>query len=184
MTLTRRSLVAGGVAGIAATALRPLAARATDFAPSAMSLARPAVPERDATGLLIRDDAGADWSLSRLAGQIVVLNLWAPWCLPCRREMPSLASLAQQVAGAGVAVVPVSFDWRGASGVRRFYAETGIDNLPVLTGDGQNLLDTLGLEALPTTAILDKAGRHIQTVAGEARWDDDNTIGWLLSLAA
>jgi hypothetical protein len=97
--------------------------------------------------------------------------------------MPSLARLAAAVDPARVTVWPLAFDWRGPSAVRRFYAEVGISGLPVLLGDGATLKATLAIEALPTTAILDRNGRMIFEVAGEARWDDAATRDWLSGLS-
>lgn len=170
-------------ASLMAVPLWPGAAHASDAAPTAVSLAQPATPPRSALELAMKDADGATVSLAAFAGQIVVLNLWAPWCLPCRREMPSLSRLSKRLEGQAVAVLPLCFDWRGAIGARRFFTETEIENLPVLIGDGENLASTLGLERLPTTAILDRSGQHVLTVAGEAQWDDDATYDWLTSLA-
>ena len=169
--------------GLGTAMLVPGLARAdTHFAPSAATLARTAAPSRDATPLQMVDADGTPRSLSDYAGQIVVLNLWGPWCVPCRREMPSLARLATALDGKGVTVLPLAFDWRGASGVRRFYRETEIAHLPILIGDGDNLNATLGIENLPTTVILDRAGQTLALIEGEAHWDDEPTQEWLLSL--
>lgn len=179
MTRPTRRAVLGGM-GAFAVLPRPLLAE--NFAPSAVSLARPVPGLPDATPLQIEDGTGAPVSLADYAGRIVVLNLWGPWCVPCRREMPSLARLAEVLEGHAVDVMPLAFDWRGASGVRRFYTETGIDNLPVLIGEGENLKAVLDLENLPSTAILDTEGRMRFVVAGEARWDDDKTVDWLRAM--
>lgn len=179
MSLSRRLLLAGGVASLAARGVR---ASGGDFAPSAASLARPAAPMRSAAGLAITDAQGANVALADYAGKLLVVNLWAPWCLPCRREMPSLARLSERLSGQDALVLPLAFSWQGAVGVRRFYQETGIANLPVLIGDGDNLKATLGIEILPTTVVLDGDATHIATVTGEARWDDAATLDWLAGL--
>lgn len=179
MRLSRRSFGLGAMAGLA---LGPGLARGDPFAPSAASLARPVSPGQSAAALLIEDADGARVPLSRFAGETLVVNLWAPWCVPCRREMPSLARLAAHLVGTHARVLPLAFDWRGPIGVRRFYKEIGVDNLPVLIGDGENLMETLAIELLPTTIVLDGAANHIATVAGEARWDDDATRAWVLGL--
>lgn len=175
--MQRRAFLSG-LAGLPAAG-----ALAGPYAPPAATLARPAVPQRDALGLQVTNETGDPVRLAEYAGRIVILNLWGPWCLPCRREMPSLSRLSSQVDPARIAVLPLAFDWRGPVWVRRFFGETGINNLPVLMGDGENLKAVLGLEDLPTTAVLNPAGRHIYTVAGEARWDDAATLAWLDDLS-
>ena len=67
--------------------------------------------------------------------------------------------------------------------MRRFYREIGVESLPVLLGDGDNLKATLGIEILPTTVLLDGDATHIATVSGEATWDDDATVAWITGLA-
>lgn len=179
-TISRRGLLSGVAASLA---LPPQLVLAETSAPSAASLARPVSPGVSAAGLLIEDAEGSIVPLSAFAGQVLVVNLWGPWCLPCRREMPSLARLAMRLEGKGASVLPLAFDWRGAIGVRRFYKEIGVDNLPVLIGEGENLQATLGVELLPTTVLLDGRANHVATVAGEATWDDDETVAWVLGLS-
>lgn len=172
----------GFLLGAAALAL-PIRVRAeAAFAPSAATLARPAAPIRNANGLQMRDGGGSPRQIAEFVGKIVVLSLWGPWCLPCRREMPSLARLADRLDPGRAVVLPLAFDWRGAAGVRRFYRETAITNLPVLVGDGDNLKAVLGIENLPTTVLLNATGQMIARVEGEAHWDDDATLDWISGL--
>lgn len=179
MTLSRRLVLTGGLASLAGGS-----AFAADehFAPSAAALARPAAPVQSATGLTMEDADGNPVALSDYAARLYVVNLWAPWCMPCRREMPSLARLSDRLAGSGAYVLPLAFSWQGAIGVRRFYREIGIANLPILIGDGENLKATLGIEILPTTVVLDGAVNHIATVSGEATWDDAATLAWITGM--
>ena len=176
---TRRVVLAGGLSALAGPAL---AAGETE-APAAVTRRRPAIPRRDVSGLYLEDETGAPVPLARFAGELLVVNLWATWCLPCRREMPSLSRLAQSLAGAGVRILPLAFDPLGPAAVRRFYREIGVTTLPVLIGDAVNLKATLGIERLPTTLVLDGEAHHIATVAGEATWDDAATQAWLRGLA-
>lgn len=173
--LDRRSLILGALAA-------PVLARADTRDASAVSLLRPAVPQRAAEGLMVKEINGTRRTLADWAGRPLILNLWAPWCLPCRREMPSLAALAAALKGHRARVLPLAFDWRGAAGVQRFFAEIGVSGLPVLLGEGENLMAVLGIENLPTTVIVSPEGRVVQVVAGEARWDDAATIHWARNL--
>ena len=178
--LSRRGVLVGGAAALVG---RACAAGVTDVPPPAVTQRRPAIPRRDASGLHLADDTGAPVPLARFAGEVLVVNLWATWCLPCRREMPSLDRLAAALEGAPVRVLPLAFDPGGAATVQRFYRDNGITTLPVLIGDAQNLKATLGIARLPTTLVLDGAAHHIATVGGEAVWDDPETEAWLRGLA-
>ena len=175
MILDRRSVLAG-----LALAARPL--RGADTAPPAVDMAVAVTPPVSADGLLITDGDKAPVPVDRWRGRWVVLNLWAPWCLPCRREMPSIERLSRQLDPAHVALVPLAFEWRGPIWVQKFYRENGITDLPVFLGDGENMQAVLGLSDLPTTAILDPEGRHVMTVSGEASWDDPATLAWVQGL--
>ena len=177
--VSRRTVLAGGICALAGPAL---ASGETDAAPSAVSQVRPAIPRRDVSSLYLRDESGSPVRLEGFAGEILVINLWAPWCLPCRREMPSLARLAEALSGAPVHVLPLAFDPLGPAAVRRIYREIAITTQPVLIGDAENLKATLGIERLPTTLVLDGTAHHIATVAGEAMWDDPATEAWLRGL--
>lgn len=177
MTLSRRSLVGSAVASL----LLPRRAHAGIAALSAAVLAISKSKPISVDALDIASSQGKV-SLQDQRGKLVILNLWASWCLPCRREMPSLSRLALQLKGTNCAILPVSFDRKGLEAVSKFYEETGITNLPLLAGDLQNLQQLAGDLPLPSTWIVDAKGLMRWTVTGEAQWDDADTLRWLASL--
>ncbi len=177
MTLTRRHFI-GGVMPMW-LAGRP--ALAADSAISAAVLAITHAQPRSLDALLIKSEEG-ELALTALRGRIVILNMWATWCLPCRREMPSLSRLKVKLQNAPVDILPVAFDRRGLEAVRGFYAETGIANLPALSGDAANLQEVAPNVGLPSTYILDGDGRLRWSVTGEAQWDDEDTLRWITAL--
>lgn len=160
----------------------PAGARAADHWPAAEQ-AIPISPRRAISGLSMRNAQGEEVTLADFKGQCVVLNLWATWCVPCRREMPALSRLARMTEGANIAILPLCFDPNGAEAAAAFYAEFGIGNLPVLTGDAGNLKRALSVAGLPSTLVIDPSGLHAATVIGEAVWDDAATAAWLRRLA-
>lgn len=150
----------------------------------AVAIVRPVMPPQDVSALVMINSDGGRVHLSDYLGRIIVLNLWASWCAPCRLEMPSLSRLAEHVDPDQINVLALAFDKGNPAPVQRFFDRAGITNLPILLGDAQNMEAVLGWGLLPTTIILNKAGQHIYTAKGDAIWDDDATLRWLDYLAA
>lgn len=115
--------------------------------------------------------AGADQRLSDYRGKVVLLNLWATWCPPCLEEMPSLDALASAKAGADFTVVALSLDRQGVAAVESFYDKAGIAALPIAVDKSMQAMASLGLEGLPTTLLIDRQGRELGRLAGDADWD-------------
>jgi thiol-disulfide isomerase/thioredoxin len=117
------------------------------------------------------DDAGQRRGLADWKGKVVLLNLWATWCAPCKLEMPSLSRLQTQLGGADFAVVPVSLDRNGPDAPRKFLSSNNLGNLPLLMDAGGDLTTKLGVIGLPATLILDREGREVARLLGPAEWD-------------
>lgn len=109
-------------------------------------------------------------TLADYAGQGVVLNLWATWCVPCVAEMPALDALARLVAGDGVAVLALSSDRGGAPPVERFYRDKNIQTLPVLLDPRGDAARAVGARGIPTTLLIDRAGKERGRLEGAADW--------------
>lgn len=114
--------------------------------------------------LVLRDLAGVEQKLSALRGRVVVLNFWATYCEPCRKEMPDLAAIQNDYAALGVQVIGASADEAGdRAKVLRFIKETKI-NFPVWTGMTADLMPGFGLApALPGTVVLDREGKIVSS---------------------
>ena len=112
--------------------------------------------------LSLRDLSGVEQSLAALRGRVVVLNFWATWCEPCRREMPDLAAIQNDYAALGVQVVGATADAaEDRAKVLQFIRETKV-NFPVWTGATAALMPRFGLApVLPGTVILDREGRIV-----------------------
>lgn len=104
-------------------------------------------------------------------GKVVLLNIWATWCPPCRAEMPSLDRLAGAMDGDDLAVLPLSTDRAGPERVAEFFKDTQVRNLPVLHDRSGNVARQAGVLGLPITLILDRHGREIARLIGDADWD-------------
>jgi thiol-disulfide isomerase/thioredoxin len=122
------------------------------------------------------DGAGRKVTLADFRKKVVLLNIWATWCPPCRKEMPALDRLQQQLGGPGFQVVALSIDRGGAVAVRGFYEETDVRGLAVYVDESGQAPSRLGVVGLPTTLLIDGAGREIGRLTGAAEWDSLEAI--------
>lgn len=141
---------------------------------NSLEVLAPSLAEREAAGvvgstvdLTLKDPFGTEQSLSALKGRIVVLNFWATYCVPCRKEMPDLAAIQNEYAALGVQVVGASADAaEDRAKVFQFVKETKI-NFPVWTGATTADMMRFGLgAALPGTVIIDRDGRITKVISG------------------
>ena len=117
------------------------------------------------------DGEGQARTLGDFRGKVVLLNVWATWCPPCRQEMPALDALQATLGGPDFAVVALSVDRAGANPVRRFYDQTGVKRLALYLDVSGRALRDLGAVGLPTTLLIDRGGREIGRLIGPTVWD-------------
>ncbi|MEO8716472.1 MAG: TlpA disulfide reductase family protein, partial [Acetobacteraceae bacterium] len=158
MMLTRRGLLAAGTVAAVLDPRKPHAAE--------LGALVPVVPPRPAPEIAFRTADGGSRRIADYAGKPVLVNLWATWCAPCVAELPSLAALARTLAPKGMQILPVSADRGGAKTVEAFYAAHGITGLAVLTDADSALMHGFGAPGLPTTYVIDAAGRIVGMEAG------------------
>ena len=132
---------------------------------------RPVVPD-----LVFKDSSGSEVKLSKWQGRVVLLNLWATWCAPCRKEMPTLNDVQKQLGSKDFEVVALSVDRKGLDASAAFLKETGADALGLYidkTTTSLNMLQALGL---PVTLLIDRRGREIGRLLGPAEWNSKEAI--------
>ena len=121
--------------------------------------------------IAFEDVDGNSVSLADFKGKTVVLNFWATWCAPCRKEMPSLDRLNVEMGGADFAVIAVATGRNPLPKILSFNEENGIETLKVYLDPRSNLARNMGALGLPTTVILNPAGEEIARMQGDAEWD-------------
>ncbi len=120
---------------------------------------------RPAPDFALRDSQGASIQLSALKGKVVVLNFWATWCHPCRREIPWFVEFQRNFTAQGFTVIGVSVDEDGWSAVLPYLTEQKV-NYPIVLGNDDLLRAYGGVASLPTTLIIDRQGRVAATHVG------------------
>jgi thiol-disulfide isomerase/thioredoxin len=191
-------IVAGGVVAVALAAVYGMGAftrnapdaacaAAVDLARRVGPLARgevaafvPAEQPLRLPNVAFRDAAGTERHLSDWGGRTVLLNLWATWCVPCRKEMPALETLEGKLGGPSFEVVAVNIDTRDPAKPRAWLKEAGISRLAYYADPSAKLFQDLKIigraPGMPTTLLVDPAGCEIGTVAGPAEWASDDAV--------
>lgn len=152
---------------------------------------RLAVADREAAPLVLHvrpralpplrfaDGAGAATGLSAFRGRVVLLNVWATWCPPCVKEMPTLDRLQATLGGPDFEVVALSIDEAGAAAVRPFFARLGIAHLRPYVDTFGEASASLVAAGVPLTLLIDREGREIASKLGPAEWDSPQMVHWL-----
>ena len=131
----------------------------------------------------VKED-GTQGSLADFSGRYVLLNFWATWCAPCRKEMPGLSDLQLELGGDAFEVVTIATGRNPATAMTRFFDEIGVTNLPLHTDPKQSLARSLAVFGLPATIIIDPDGREIGRLRGDAEWDSDSAKNIVRALIA
>jgi len=130
--------------------------------------------------LAFKDAQGRDKTLADWRGRTVLLNLWATWCVPCRREMPALDVLEEKLGAANFEVVAIDIDTRNPEKPLAFLKDVSISHLAYYSDQSALVfedLKTAGLAfGMPTTVLVDRSGCEIGNMAGPAAWASDDGV--------
>lgn len=129
---------------------------------------RQAVPE-----LAFKDANDKALTLADWKGRVVLLNLWATWCAPCRHEMPGLDRLQAQLGSEDFEVVALSVDRKGKAPSAKFLEEVSATNLKLYVDETGKAFFEMRARGLPATYLIDREGRLIGRLVGPAEWDSD-----------
>jgi thiol-disulfide isomerase/thioredoxin len=130
--------------------------------------------------LAFRDGSGSERHLAEWRGRTVLLNLWATWCVPCRKEMPALDALQAKLGSPQFEVVSINIDTRDADKPRAWLKEVGITRLGYYGDASAKVFQDLKLVGraigMPTTLLVDPQGCEIGTIAGPAEWASEDAL--------
>jgi thiol-disulfide isomerase/thioredoxin len=131
----------------------------------------PADPPQSLKSLAFNGPDGNPMTIADHAGKTVLLNLWATWCAPCRKEMPSLAALQSEMGSRDFEVVAISVDRKGLAASRQFLNEVGASALKLYADPSAQALGALQAVGLPASILIDRQGREIGRLLGPAEWN-------------
>ena len=130
--------------------------------------------------LAFEDADGKPKKLSDWRGRTVLVNLWATWCVPCRKEMPALESLQTRLGGLNFEVVAVNIDTRDPEKPKNFLKEANLTRLSYFSDQKAKVfqdLKSIGRAlGMPTSVLVDGQGCEIATIAGPAEWASDDAV--------
>jgi thiol-disulfide isomerase/thioredoxin len=135
--------------------------------------------------LAFEDAEGKPKKLSDWRGRTVLVNLWATWCLPCRKEMPALESLQTRLGGPNFEVVAVNIDTRDPEKPKNFLKEANLTRLGYFSDQKAKIFQDLKAIdralGMPTSVLVDGEGCEIATIAGPAEWDSEDAVKLIMA---
>ncbi|MGJ3260607.1 MAG: TlpA family protein disulfide reductase [Rhodospirillales bacterium] len=144
------------------------------------------VPLHDApqpvANISFQDETGKLLQLSDWRGKIVLLNVWAIWCGPCRVEMPTLDRLQEKLGGERFDVLALSIDRGGVGVVREFYDEIGLQHLQIRIDPTMKASRAMKVIGLPTTLLIGPDGKELGRKVGPAEWDAPEAIAFFRTI--
>jgi len=127
-----------------------------------------------APGVVFKNPDGGDFTLTKFKGAPVLVNLWASWCAPCVKELPTLQKLEESHAVDGaLGVIAVSQDMAPQSSVDAFLKEKGVSRFAAFHDEKMALTDALSIQVMPTTILYDTEGREVWRYVGDLDWTGD-----------
>lgn len=175
-----------GIAGLQRNAggdpvCRPAVALAQQLKPllrGEVAALTPATAPLRLPDLTFTDDAGQPKKLSDFRGRTVLVNLWATWCVPCRKEMPALDNLQAKLGSPDFDVVAINIDTRDPAKPKKFLDDEKLTHLAVFTDASAKVFQELKAVGralgMPTSVLVDREGCEIATIAGPAEWDSND----------
>lgn len=151
-------------------------AATSPFGTSRAAALAPHRSPRTVADVRFEDGNGRKRSLADFRGKVVLLNVWATWCAPCRAEMPTLDRLQSRLGSADFEVLALSIDRGGQAAVKSFFDETDVRALAVYVDPTTEAQSRLGIIGVPTTLLIDRDGREVALLTGPAQWDRPEII--------
>ena len=118
-------------------------------------------------------------SINNYSGNSIILNFWATWCAPCRKEMPMLERLKSSEKFKNTEILAINIADESYEKSKKFFNELNIKNLEIFFGTGSEIAKKLSIRGLPTTILIDKEGYEFARIIGYIDFEDKHFLNWL-----
>ena len=132
------------------------------------------------SSLIFEDFSGNKININNYRGKLVIINFWATWSAPCKREMPSLDSLNQNSNFENLKVLAVNMEKPNPIKTKKFFENLKIKNLEIFFDQDLNFVKKFKLKGMPTTILINKNGEEFARILGEVNFEDRKFLKWLL----
>ena len=131
------------------------------------------------SSLIFEDFSGNEINLNHYVGKLVIINFWATWCAPCKKEMPSLDKLYQVNNFKNLQVFAVNMEQPNTSKTKKFFTNLNIKKLEIFFDRNLNSVKEFKLRGVPTTVLINKKGEEFARIIGEVNFQDKKFLKWL-----
>jgi thiol-disulfide isomerase/thioredoxin len=132
------------------------------------------------SSLIFEDFSGKKINIKDYQGKLVIVNFWATWCAPCKKEMPSLDSLYSNKKFKNLEVIAVNMEQPNQLKTKKFYNDLNIKKLKIFFDSELNFVKEFKLRGVPTSVLINKNGEEFARIIGEVNFLDENFLKWLL----
>ena len=131
------------------------------------------------SSLIFEDFSGNEINLNQYNGKLVIINFWATWCAPCKKEMPSLDKLYQSDNFKNLHVFAVNMEQSNTLKIKKFFTDLNIKKLEIFFDNNLNFVKEFKLRGVPTTVLINKKGEEFARIVGEVNFLDKKFLKWL-----
>ena len=132
------------------------------------------------SSVFFEDISGNEVNIKNYTGNLIIINFWATWCAPCKKEMPSLDNLSQNNEFENLKILAVNMEQPNKKKVKIFFSDLKIQNLEIYFDSNLNFVKEFKLRGVPTTVLINKKGEEFARIIGEVDFEDKNFLKWLL----
>jgi len=129
--------------------------------------------------VIFEDLSGNKINLNDYHGKLVIINFWATWCTPCKKEMPSLDALYQNKKFKNLQIFAVNMEQPNIAKTTKFFLDLNIKKLKIFFDKNLNFVKEFKLRGVPTTILVNKKGQEFARIIGEVNFQDEKFLKWL-----